>query len=54
MGAAVSGERLRELVDMVGGEDALRERERRFRDNREYPEAHREELTARRLPRASH
>ena len=47
MGAAVSGERLRELVDMAGGEDALRERERRFRDNREYLEAHREELTGR-------
>lgn len=47
MGALVSEERIRELVEMVGGEDALRERERRYRENLEYLEAHRDELTGR-------
>ena len=45
MAAAASGERIRELVDMLGGEEALDESGRRFRANLEYLERHRDELT---------
>ena len=45
MGVRLSEERLRQLVDMAGGEDALRESERRYRDNLQYLETHHEELT---------
>lgn len=44
MGVRLSEERLRQLVDMAGGEDALRESERRYRDNLQYLETHHEEL----------
>ena len=47
MAAAVSGERIRELVDMSGGEEALIENGRRYLENLKYLEAHREELTGR-------
>ena len=45
MAAAVSEERIRELVDMSGGEEALDESDRRFRANLEYLEKHCGELT---------
>ena len=45
MGTPVSEERIRELVETMGGEDALRESERQYRDNLQYLETHHEELT---------
>ena len=43
----VPKERLREVIDSMGGPDVLHERRRRFQANREYLEGHHEELTRR-------
>ena len=40
----VSAERLREVIDSIGGPAVLREKQRRFRANREYLEEHRDQL----------
>ena len=45
-GGRMSEERLRELVDMFGGEEARRERLRLYKESLAHLEAHRDELTA--------
>ena len=47
MGAIVSEERLREVIELAGGEDAIRVGLRRLRENRQYLDANRERLKQR-------
>ena len=47
MGRIVSDERLREVIAMAGGEDAIRVGLRRLRENREYLDENRERLKRR-------
>ena len=47
--APVPRERLREVIDSIGGPAVLREKQRLFRANREYLEEHRDRL-ARQYP----
>ena len=42
--APVSAERLREVIDSIGGPAVLREKQRRFQANREYLEEHHDQL----------
>ena len=44
-GTPMTEERIRELVDMFGGEEARRERLRLYKESLAYLEAHRDELT---------
>ena len=44
MARIVSDDEVRELLEPFGGEDAMLESMRHFKANREYLEAHREEL----------
>ena len=45
-GGRMSEERIRELLETMGGEEALRESERLYKESLAHLEAHRDELTA--------